>query len=96
MRKINDIAMQAHLFISGVVQGVGFRQFVKSNARSLGITGWVQNTEDGGVEIVLQGEKKVIEQMIAICKKGPMLSEIKQIGCEWEVVKEPCTDFVAI
>ena len=76
--------MQAHVFISGSVQGVGYRQFIKSNVRQLGLTGWVHNTEDGGVEAVFCGEKEKIETMIKLCKKGPFLAEVKQVGFEWE------------
>jgi len=75
---------QAHVFISGNVQGVGYRQFVKSNARKLGITGWVRNAEDGGVEAVFQGEESMIEVLVSACKKGPFLAEVEQIGFEWE------------
>lgn len=75
---------QAHIFISGAVQGVGYRQFVKNNARQLGLTGWVRNSEDGGVEAVFCGEKESIEKLIALCKKGPFLAEVKQVGFEWE------------
>jgi acylphosphatase len=81
---------QAHIFISGNVQGIGYRQFVKSNAKKLNLTGWVQNIEDGGVEAVFCGDKETIEQMIEICRKGPFLAEVKQLGFEWE---EP-EDFV--
>ena len=84
---------QAHVFISGIVQNVGYRYFVRENARKLGLNGFVRNTEDGGVEVVLQGNEKVIEQMIAECKKGPMLSEVKQFGVEWEEGKEELTTF---
>ncbi|MBI5452051.1 acylphosphatase [Candidatus Gottesmanbacteria bacterium] len=102
---------QAHVFISGSVQGVGYRQFVKSSARKLGITGWVRNTparqlpygfrrvaggEDGGVEAILQGEKAVIEKMIELCRKGPFLSEVKQIGFEWEEGGEEYKDFLIL
>ena len=76
--------MQSHVFISGIVQGVSFRQFIKSNATRLGLSGWVRNTEDGGVESVFCGEKEKIEEMIEICKKGPMLSVVKHVGFEWE------------
>lgn len=75
---------QAHVFISGLVQGVSFRYFVKTNARNLGLKGWVRNTEDGGVEAVFAGEKKKIEEMIALCRKGPMLAEVKYVGFDWE------------
>ena len=75
---------QAHVFISGYVQGVSFRYFIKSSAQKLGLKGWVRNTEDGGVEAVFNGEKKNIEEMISLCRKGPMLAEVKQLGLDWE------------
>ncbi|MBA3724543.1 MAG: acylphosphatase [Candidatus Levybacteria bacterium] len=75
---------QAHVFISGNVQGVGYRQFVKHTARKLDLTGWVRNTEDGGVEAVLQGEESMIEVMIEQCKKGPFMAEVAHCGFEWE------------
>jgi acylphosphatase len=84
---------QAHVFISGTVQGVGYRQFVRSNARKLGLTGWVRNTEDGGVEAILQGTVEKIEDMIGICRKGPFMSEVKQIGFEWEEAETEMKDF---
>lgn len=84
---------QAHVFISGTVQGVGYRYFVRSNAKELGITGWVRNTEDGGVEAVLQGDKDTIEEMIARCRQGPMLAEVEHIGFEWEDQEETFDDF---
>lgn len=76
--------MQAHLFISGYVQGIGYRQFVKTNAVRLGLTGWVRNLSDNRVEAVFQGDKKVIEKMLALCRTGPMLAEIKDIAVIWE------------
>jgi acylphosphatase len=85
--------VQAHVFISGTVQGVGYRYFVKSCAQKLGLTGYVLNTEDGGVEAVFQGEKEKIEDMIALCRKGPMLSEVKQIGFEWVESDERFPEF---
>lgn len=75
---------QAHVFISGQVQGVSFRYFVKTNAKKLGVTGWVRNTEDGGVEAVFTGEKEKVAELLALCRKGPMLAEVKQVGFDWE------------
>jgi acylphosphatase len=84
---------QAHVFISGRVQGVGYRYFVKSNAKKFSLVGWVRNTEDGGVEAVFQGDEKIIEQMIDLCKQGPMFSEVKHVGFEWEEVKDTYPNF---
>lgn len=75
---------QVHVFVSGNVQGVSFRYFLKINAQKLGITGWVRNTEDGGVEAVFCGEKENVEQMIELSKKGPMLADVKHLGYDWE------------
>lgn len=82
---------QARIFVSGIVQGVGYRYFVKSNARKLGLTGWVRNTADGKVEAVLQSTdpsdqeaQEQIEQMLALARQGPMLSEVKDIEVDWE------------
>lgn len=84
---------QAHIFISGNVQGVGYRYFVRTKAHKLGLNGWVRNTEDGGVESVLQGDEKAIEQLIEECKKGSFLAEVKHLGFEWEEVSDPYPDF---
>jgi len=72
------------VFISGFVQGVGYRRFVKHNAVKLGLKGWVKNLPDNRVEAVLQGGMEDVRKMILICKKGPFLSEIKDIVVDWE------------
>ena len=76
--------MQAHIFIFGFVQGVGYRQFVKKNARELGLSGWVKNLDDGRVEALVVGNKDKIESLIKICEKGPFFSEVKSVQVEWE------------
>lgn len=78
----------AHVLISGFVQGVGYRQFVKSNARKLKLTGFVRNLPDGRVEALFEGAKKNIEKMIKLSQKGIFLSEIKDVQVSWEESKE--------
>lgn len=56
--------------IEGRVQGVGCRFFVQSNAKSLGITGWVKNMSDGSVTMELQGESEIVARLIAKIKRG--------------------------
>lgn len=68
-----------HVLISGYVQGIGFRQFVKSKAKNLNIKGWVKNLPDGGVEAMFVGERSNIEKMIEFCRKGPFLAEVKGV-----------------
>src|SRR5437763_1649059 len=91
---------QARLIISGSVQGIGYRYFVKSNAERFGLTGWVRNTSDRSVEAVFQPStssgqeaKGKIEQMIALCKKGPFLAEVKDVVVTWEESENQFSDF---
>ena len=76
--------MVAHIFISGFVQGVGFRAFVKRNALKLGLTGWVKNLKDNRVEALFCGSKEAIGKMIELCNKGYFLSEVKNVEVFWE------------
>jgi len=75
---------QARITVLGFVQSVGYRRFVKWNAKKMGLRGWVRNTGDGRVEAVIQGPKEGIEDLIMICKKGPFLSEVKSVMVDWE------------
>lgn len=79
--------MVARVLISGFVQGVGYRRFVKHNANKLGINGWVKNLPDNRVEALLSGPKILVEKMISICEKGPFLSEIKDVRVSYEDTK---------
>jgi acylphosphatase len=85
--------MNAHIYITGFVQGIGFRYFVKSNARRLKLNGWVKNTNDGRVEVLAQGSKEEIEKLIKLCEKGPFLSEVKSVQAQWEKEEERFGDF---
>lgn len=82
-----------NVLISGFVQGIGFRSFVKSNAEKLQITGWVINLPDGRVEALLQGDEDVLKKMLKLCKKGPFLAEVKDIILYWQETKEKFKTF---
>ncbi|MBI4176009.1 MAG: acylphosphatase [Candidatus Aenigmarchaeota archaeon] len=73
----------AHVVVSGSVQGVGFRSFIIRNARSLGLTGWVSNLEDGRVEAVFEGEKYLLDRIINACKKGPSGAKVSWMEISW-------------
>lgn len=57
--------------VTGRVQGVGFRWFVKAEARPLGLTGWVRNREDGAVEGEVEGREDAIEALVPCLEEGP-------------------------
>jgi len=56
---------QVHVVYSGDVQGVGFRYYVRRFASDLELAGWVKNLSNGCVELLAQGEKKLLEQLLA-------------------------------
>lgn len=85
---------QAHVFVSGFVQGVGYRQFVKYHAKKLGLAGWVRNLADRRVEAVIQGNEESLKKIIHRCNKGPFFAEVKNVAVEWEDVGEVFKDFI--
>lgn len=87
------VLARAHIFVSGIVQGVGFRYFTARHARALGLKGWVRNTRDGRVEIVVEGEKNRIERLIELVKRGPALARVDDVRVEWEEYKGEFEDF---
>jgi acylphosphatase len=84
---------RAHVFIEGRVQGVGFRDFTKTNALQHGIEGWVKNLADGRVEAVFEGEENQVQTMIDLVKQGPRSSSVSNVDIEWEPPKEQFNTF---
>lgn len=88
---------QAHVFISGFVQGVGFRAFIRNHARRLGINGWVKNLTDGRIEAVLQpsvdSHESDVEDLINLCNHGPFMAEVDEVTVDWENAEEIFDEF---
>ncbi|MCD6454282.1 MAG: acylphosphatase [Candidatus Aminicenantes bacterium] len=66
-------------YITGIVQGVGFRYFVKRKADLYGIAGWVRNLPDGRVEVFAQGDPEVLNEFEKELWKGPSLARVDNI-----------------
>ena len=60
-----------HVRVSGRVQGVYYRAFTRERAIALGVKGWVRNVPGGGVEAVLEGERKQVGELLKSMKSGP-------------------------
>lgn len=65
--------------LSGTVQGVFFRDFVKENADKLNVRGFVRNLKDGRLEIVAEGRDENVNMLLAKCREGPNQSYVKNI-----------------
>jgi acylphosphatase len=78
-----------HVFVSGKVQGVGFRAFTSQTVVSLKleVKGWVKNLADGRVEIVAEGSEADLEKFMKEVAKGPKGSNVDKL----EQKEEPYT-----
>lgn len=79
-----------HILLSGRVQGVGFRYFVREKAAECEVTGWVKNLPNGKVEIEVEGEEKDINCLIDYLKIGNGYSRTDQLN---QSQVEPTTNF---
>tara|TARA_Y100000310_G_scaffold344307_1_gene456322 strand:+ start:3510 stop:3788 length:279 start_codon:yes stop_codon:yes gene_type:complete len=76
----------AKIIVTGTVQGIFFRGFVKKKADDLGLFGFVRNLDTGDVEIVAEGERDDINKLVDFCKDGPehaMIQKIKTTEINW-------------
>jgi acylphosphatase len=64
-------AIRARVVVTGVVQGVFFRESTRSQALQLGVCGWVRNLPDGRVEAALEGAPESVEAMVGWMRSGP-------------------------
>jgi len=74
----------ARIYVSGVVQGVGFRYFVKDIARDLDLLGWVRNLPDGRVEAEVVGQEGLITDFVSQLKVGPRSAQVTGINVTWQ------------
>lgn len=76
--------VRAHLIIEGKVQGVSFRYSTIDAAVGCGVTGWVQNTDDGNVEAVFEGDRDDVRKVVEWCSHGPRFAMVKNVKADWE------------
>lgn len=73
---------RAHVFISGDVQEVHFRDNTHETARAHDIEGWVRNLDDGRVEALFEGDQDDVETMTEWCKRGPIKADVTDVEVE--------------
>ena len=86
--------VRAHVWVQGLVQGVGFRAHVEYFARQIGgLRGWVRNVGYDTVEAVAEGELEKVERLIGAIKAGPRASRVDESRIEWEDVTGEFQEF---
>lgn len=82
--------VRARVLISGRVQGVFFRAATRDEARSRGVTGWVRNLPNSGVEALFEGPEEAVKSVISWCHEGPPFALVREVRVEWQ---EPGGEF---
>ena len=84
---------RVHIFISGKVQGVFFRQALKVIAKKNNVSGWVRNLIDKRVEAMLEGDNKSVNLVVEWAKIGPANSHVDNIEINNEEFKNEFLTF---
>ncbi len=80
--------------VKGIVQGVGFRYFTVYQAQRIGnIVGYVRNLRDGSVEVVAEGPREKLEQLLTQLRKGPTGAHVTEVVTYWESPTGEFTNF---
>jgi acylphosphatase len=83
-----------HAFVTGRVQGVGFRQACRQTARHLGLVGWVRNLADGRVELLCQGQPEQVDRLIDWVWSGPSAARVVSVESEAVPADRKLADFL--
>ena len=85
--------LRAHIFVSGQVQGVFFRDNTKKKAKELEVTGWVRNRSDGQVEAIFEGEEEKVRELVDWTRQGPAWAKVDKLDISWEDYKGEFDNF---
>ncbi|MDD3668888.1 MAG: acylphosphatase [Alphaproteobacteria bacterium] len=68
-----------HIYVSGRVQGIGFRAWACRKAAESNLSGWVRNRRDGRVELLADGDAGDVRRFLLLCRQGPMLACVDKV-----------------
>jgi acylphosphatase len=75
-------------FVSGRVQGVGFRWFVQEHARRIGLCGWVRNEDDGRVQVYAVGNSEQLDELSGLLYRGPRMADVRGVEAREAAVQQ--------
>ncbi|MBE7213255.1 MAG: acylphosphatase [Gluconacetobacter diazotrophicus] len=82
--RAGDGATARHWLVSGRVQGVGYRWWLRERARAAGLRGWVRNLAAGRVEAVVAGSPDAVERLAAEARRGPAAARVDGLeSADW-------------
>jgi acylphosphatase len=70
--------------VTGLVQGVFYRQSTAGEAGRFGLSGTVRNLPDGSVEVVAEGAREAVLELVAFCRRGPPSARVEGLELTWE------------
>jgi len=88
--------IRVHIYVTGKVQGVFFRQNTKRQAQSRGVCGWVSNLSDGRVEAVFEGEDVSVKEVVNYCHLGPSFAKVERVEVFFEDYTGVFSDFCIV
>ena len=71
--------VRSRVVVRGRVQGVFFRDSVRRQAGTRGVSGWVTNRPDGAVEAVFEGDQDAVAALVEFSREGPRGAEVEQV-----------------
>jgi acylphosphatase len=93
-RKLAADLKRVHAFASGRVQGVGYREFAQREARALAVVGSAENLPDGRVEIIVEGPKDKVKELLLKLARGPRAAQVADLEQKDEPPEGLMKDFV--
>ena len=79
--------------VTGRVQGVNFRAHAQAEATRLGLTGYALNRNDGSVQVVAEGERAALEQLLAWLRRGPPSARVDDVRAKWQAARQEFSRF---
>lgn len=78
-----SVDVRLHAIVHGRVQGVSFRYYTVQRARELGVTGYARNRWDESVEVVAEGQRLAVDELLAFLRVGPRAAFVADVDVQW-------------
>ncbi len=87
---------EIYCVVKGKVRGVGYRDFVERYTKEHNLFGWIKNSPDSSVEVVIQGTPDELKACIEILNQGSLLAKVETLSVEWRTPEKQFDEFRVI